>query len=80
MEIKILAFGITRDIIGSRDLELSVEEETTVGGLKQALLKQFPAFEELRSLSIAVNSEYANDELEIQMNDEIVLIPPVSGG
>lgn len=29
---------------------------------------------------VAVNSEYAKDDLTLNENDEIALIPPVSGG
>jgi len=35
---------------------------------------------ELDSVAVAVNSEYANDNHLINVNDEIALIPPVSGG
>lgn len=80
MQIKILAFGIARDIVGGSKLEFTITEAATVGELKASLLSQFPTFEKLRSLAIAVNSEYAEDDQVISPNDEIVLIPPVSGG
>lgn len=80
MKIKILAFGIAKDILGSATLEWSVAERTTVGELKKQLLEQYPKFEDLRSLAIAVNSEYSENEQLVYAEDEIVLIPPVSGG
>ncbi len=80
MEIKILAFGIARDIVGESDFEFSVKESVTVGELKKALVEKYPDFEKLRSLAIAVNSEYATDEQLVDAGDEIVIIPPVSGG
>ena len=40
----------------------------------------FPDFEKLRSLSIAVNQEYREDDFLVKEGDEIVIIPPVSGG
>ncbi len=80
MEITILAFGIAKDIVGGSQLVFSIEENTNVDALKKALVQQFPSFEKLRSLAIAINSEYADEDQIIRANDEIVLIPPVSGG
>ena len=80
MNLRILCFGITRDIIGQFEYATSLENGATVADLKQKLSLQFPDFQALRSLRIALNSEYANDESTLKENDEIVLIPPVSGG
>ncbi|MGB5648313.1 MAG: MoaD/ThiS family protein [Muriicola sp.] len=79
----ILLFGITRDIVGNASFSIPVNESSTlenVGELKMYLTDQFPAFNELSSLAIAVNSNYATDSTLIAANDEIALIPPVSGG
>jgi molybdopterin converting factor small subunit len=51
-----------------------------VGDLKIELIAQFPDFEKLRSLVIAVNEEYQEDGFILSEKDEIVIIPPVSGG
>jgi molybdopterin converting factor subunit 1 len=80
MNLRILCFGITRDIIGQFEYAISLENGATVADLKGKLSSQFPDFQVLRSLRIALNSEYANDETTLKENDEIVLIPPVSGG
>jgi molybdopterin converting factor subunit 1 len=80
MNLRILCFGITRDIIGQFEYATTLEDGATVADLKQKLSTQFPDFQGLKSLRIALNSEYANDEMPLKENDEIVLIPPVSGG
>lgn len=80
MQVTILAFGIAKDIVGGSLLSLDIQEGATVGSLKKALLAQFPRFENLVSLAIGVNEEYAKDDLVLQSTDEIVIIPPVSGG
>jgi len=80
MQIKVLAFGIARDILGSAEVQYDVREATSVGGLKDRLMKEYPEFEKLRHLALAVNSEYVQDDLIISENDEVVIIPPVSGG
>jgi sulfur-carrier protein len=75
----IKAFGITKDIVGGRETMLEAGG-STVGSLRSALKQRYPALQEIRSLMIAVNSTYAEDDLSIAETDEIALIPPVSGG
>lgn len=76
---RIKAFGITKDILGSRENTLQAELQT-VGELRQFLVAQYPQLAGLRSLFIAVNGNYAEDETILAETDEIALIPPVSGG
>ncbi|WP_445382188.1 molybdopterin converting factor subunit 1 [Robiginitalea sp. IMCC43444] len=81
--MKILLFGITRDIIGDGSLMLAEEDSkglSTVGELKAQLKKEYPELDDLSSLAVAVNQQYATDEESINGSDEIALIPPVSGG
>lgn len=80
MKLKVLAFGIAKDIVGGLDVDIEVGNTPTVKELKEQLLANYPKFEQLASLAIAVNNEYAQDNLPITSSDEIVLIPPVSGG
>lgn len=80
MNINILAFGIAKDIIQTQQLAFEVENGATVGILKNQLCTQFPEFQRLKSLAIAVNEEYQNDDFVLTERDEIVIIPPVSGG
>ncbi|MEJ1221920.1 MoaD/ThiS family protein [Sediminicola sp. 1XM1-17] len=81
----ILLFGITKDIIGSSSIKLDSTEEKalniqTVGELKDYLGGKYPKLNSLSSLAIAVNSSFAENETAVTANDEIALIPPVSGG
>ncbi len=80
MQIRLLAFGIAKDIVGGRTVQLEVAEPCTVSDLKQMLTQQFPEFVKLRSLQLAVNQSYAQDSLLLESHDEVVIIPPVSGG
>lgn len=75
----VLAFGIAKDILGGRQCEIELPDNT-VAALRTALLGRYPALAGLRSLMIAVNSEYAEDGVLLEERDEIALIPPVSGG
>ena len=78
MELKL--FGIAKDIVGSNKLTVASDEFATVGDLKQWLSQQYPRLQQLRSVAIAVDSEYAEDDQSLQHAHEIALIPPVSGG
>ncbi|MEN0005343.1 MAG: MoaD/ThiS family protein [Bacteroidota bacterium] len=80
MELTILSFGIAKDIVGGPQCQLNVPAEITAKELKAQLLQQYPAFQDLRSLAIAINNTYATDDQVISPTDEVVLIPPVSGG
>lgn len=78
--ISVQAFGIARDLLGHSTLMLEVPARGTVGELRTLLLAAYPGMAKLKSLAIAVNAEYADDSRVIVPGDEIVLIPPVSGG
>ncbi len=80
MKIKILAFGIAKEILNSRELELEVPTGSSIGGIKDLLIDRYPDFSELRSLSLALNEEYASDHDVVEDGDKVVVIPPVSGG
>jgi len=80
MTTEIIAFGIAKDIVGGQRLQLELSDGSTVGSLKGLICQKFPAFDKLRSLAIAVNEEYREDDFVIQTGDEVVIIPPVSGG
>jgi len=80
MEITIIGFGIAKDILGSDSISMEISDPSSVGQLQASLFERYPQFQKLRSLAIAVNSEYARDDLQLNVRDDIVLIPPVSGG
>lgn len=80
MKIKILCFGITKEILGDFEKEVELAEGSTVDILKAKLIEDYPSFSKLTSLRIAVNEEYGDGELVLTERDEVVLIPPVSGG
>ncbi|HYC30621.1 MAG TPA: MoaD/ThiS family protein [Chitinophagaceae bacterium] len=80
MKISILTFGIAKNIIGNSPFHVHDADEITVKQLVRLLEEKFPALGQLASFRIAVNSEFSNDEDVIKENDEIAIIPPVSGG
>ena len=79
MKVNILAFGIAKGIFGTNKLTIEFEGSTSED-LKNYLEKQFPRLKHLPTYMLAVNSEYASDTIKIKSEDEIAIIPPVSGG
>ncbi|MEO6039266.1 MAG: molybdopterin converting factor subunit 1 [Saprospiraceae bacterium] len=80
MQIKIHTFGIARDICGGPVISLALPDYATARQLKQHLMERYPRLGDLSSFLLAVNEEYAEPDTPIQPQDEIALIPPVSGG
>ena len=80
IKIKIIAFGIAKDILQSKQIELELNSGDTISSLRQVLLQRHPEFSKLKSLSFAVGVNYQNDAYGLNENDEVVIIPPVSGG
>ncbi|MEO9964921.1 MAG: MoaD/ThiS family protein [Reichenbachiella sp.] len=80
IQIKVVAFGIARDIIGANACALELPVNTSVKEAMIQLTEQYPGFNKLASLRLAVNEEYVDSDYIIGAEDELVLIPPVSGG
>lgn len=80
MQLKILPFGIIKDMVGGKTFYFELNTEPTIRNLRSNLLQNYPTLANLNSLAIAVNGAYATEEQMICEGDEIVLIPPVSGG
>ncbi|MEI9918326.1 MAG: MoaD/ThiS family protein [Bacteroidota bacterium] len=79
MKFTITSYGIAKDIVGDRKVVIETSAGT-VGELRSWLLNSYPSLKDLHSLFIAINKEYAEDAVSLNESDEIVLIPPVSGG
>lgn len=79
MKYRIKTFGITKDILGAKEVDFEMNGNT-VGALRDALANQYPDIKSLNSLMIAINNAYADDGAILSEADEIALIPPVSGG
>lgn len=79
MKVNILAFGIAKEILKRNHLTIDFEGSTSQD-LKKELEIQFPSLKQLPSYLIAVNNEYVPGTIKINSDDEIAIIPPVSGG
>ena len=80
MKIKVIAYGVARDILHAKEMTLELNSGDTISSLRQILLQRHPGFTKLKSLSFAVGVNYQDDSYGLNENDEVVIIPPVSGG
>ena len=80
MEITVLAFGIAKDLFGASAITVDLPEHAHTSDLKLSVEVKFPKLKQLASYMVAVNNEYAEDDLVITERDEVAIIPPVSGG
>lgn len=78
--IKVLLFAGIAEKLGQQQIVVD-QGEITVQGLREWLAQQYPAIAiDLERAMIAVNEEFADDETNLKTDDEVAIIPPVSGG
>jgi len=80
MKITVLFFGITTDLVGEKSISFSFNENTNVADLKSFLISDYPNLKNINDFAIAVNEDYATNELTLKEGDVVAVIPPVSGG
>ncbi|MDR3635498.1 MAG: MoaD/ThiS family protein [Isosphaeraceae bacterium] len=81
MSIRVRLFAVARERAGAGEVLLALGEGATVADLRAGLAERFPALCPLMpNVMIAVDAEYASDDLVIPPGAEVALIPPVSGG
>jgi molybdopterin converting factor subunit 1 len=74
-------FARFRELAGSNAIDLLVPPNATVADVRQELKRVWPdAISLLAASAFAVNDDYATDDCVIAPNDDVALIPPVSGG
>ena len=77
---RVKLFGITAEIVGSEIKEIISDVELDNQSLISMLKESYPELKKIHSLGLAVNHAYAQSITKLNPEDEIALIPPVSGG
>jgi molybdopterin converting factor subunit 1 len=81
MQVRVLFFGLLKEIAASPDQTIELPEGSTVESLFAHYLGQFPQLEGLAgSIAIARNQQFAQPGEALADGDEIAFLPPVSGG
>jgi molybdopterin converting factor subunit 1 len=81
MKVKVRFFAILRERAGTAEVVREIQEGTTISQLWEALQREFPKLDVpgIRLL-YAVNRNYVTPDHVLQESDEVVFVPPVSGG
>src|SRR4051794_5147775 len=80
MQLTVRLFAGLRERAGASTLAVDVPDPGTVADLLAALEGTPVGGMPRRSFIVAVNREYAGEDVAVRAGDEVALIPPVSGG
>ena len=81
MFVRVLFFGLLKDICGSSEARLEVPSGATTGSVFDHYARLFPRLREMASsIVLARNHEFANTREPLMEGDEVAFLPPVSGG
>lgn len=81
MRVTVRLFARLRDIAGTSELTRDVPPGATVRALWNDLARDFPELDRYeRSISSALNADYARMDAVVREGDEVAFLPPVSGG
>lgn len=81
MRVTVRLFARLRDLTGATELVRDVSQGSTAGSVWRQLVGEYPALAGYeRSISVAVNADYARMDRLVEDGDEVAFLPPVSGG
>jgi sulfur-carrier protein len=81
ISIQLKLFAAYQETAGQPELQLDLPDGTTVGQVLDQLLVQHPQMARWRDVTrYGVNLQFVEAGQVLQNGDEVVLIPPVSGG
>ncbi|MBD2021546.1 MoaD/ThiS family protein [Leptolyngbya sp. FACHB-36] len=79
--ITLKLFAAYQDAYGVPELQLTLPPSTPVGEVLDRLVAEHPQLAQWRNLTrFGVNLDFVEPTAALQDGDEVVLIPPVSGG
>ncbi|MGI0032015.1 MAG: molybdopterin converting factor subunit 1 [Nitrososphaeraceae archaeon] len=80
-KIKVRLFANLRELVGEREITISLPGGVTVDHLNSEILKRYPQLESFSNKFVtSVNCKVTTGDTIITSSDEIALLPPVSGG
>jgi molybdopterin converting factor subunit 1 len=81
MKIRVKFFAILRERAGTSEVAKEIADGSTVADLWRQLQKDYPKLDVpgIRFL-YAVNQDYVSVDHKLKDQDEVVFVPPVSGG
>ena len=81
IKIKVKLFAIYQEVFQTSELDLVFSKSITVGNILEFLIEQKPQLAKWQEVTrFGVNLKFVQSDTLIKDRDEVVLIPPVSGG
>jgi len=81
MQVRVVYLGMLREIAGREKEVVELGENSRLADLLAQLQQRIPKLSDLRgAIALAVNYEYSGGDTVLRNDDEVALIPPVSGG
>lgn len=81
LTILVKLFAAYQEAYGQEELSLELPMGTTVGQLGDRLIAEHPQLARWRTVTrYGINLEFVESDRLLQNGDEVVFIPPVSGG
>ncbi len=81
MFVRVLFFGILKDLVGRAEDRLEVREGARLAAVFEHYAARVPRISQMQdSIVLARNQEFTSPEAPLAEGDEIALLPPVSGG
>jgi molybdopterin synthase sulfur carrier subunit len=81
MRVRVRLFASLREAVGRDEISLELPEGARAEDVWLRIAGDHPSVAARRaSLSVAVNRRYASFDQPLASGDEVVFIPPVSGG
>lgn len=79
--VTVKLFAAYQEACGVSELQMELPEGTCVVAVRDRLIADYPQLEPWRDVTrFGVNLAFAAPDTQLQSGDEVVLIPPVSGG
>ncbi len=79
--MKVLFFGVLKDIIGKAEESVEIPAGATLATVFESYARRYETLSGKRpSILFARNQEFAKEDTPLTDNDEIAFLPPVSGG
>ena len=81
MRVKVQLFARLREVTGQSECDCDVPDGASVASVWQALCRRHEALAPFgRSVSCAVNEDFAPMSAAVRDGDAVAFLPPVSGG
>ena len=81
MQVRVLFFGVLKDLTGRSVEILTLPDRSTAADVVEHYERELPRLKgAFSSIAVSVNQKYADRAEELTAGDEVALLPPVSGG